>query len=189
MKSKTNKILLWTYSQCRAQDEALNMAATMQLAITAAIVTATRTARTVVHMNHLRAVLSVQQRFVHVKYPLSVQENEWHHPKHCQLDDLEVRPHTVDAAVYYVVHVVLRRRHRPLFCEKNICRWNRARKRHDAWKSLGWGGMICTHSHTFLYTKIEISFQPKIFETFPIKKNNNKLGDTRTVCGCLNEKL
>lgn len=107
----------------RAQDVALNMAAIQQV-ITAAIVTVTIVVHIVVHRtNHLRAVLSAQPHFVHVKYPLSVQENEWHHQKVCHLDDKEVQPHIVDEVAFCVVYDVLnRRRRRQLFCEKNICR-------------------------------------------------------------------
>lgn len=111
----------WTYSQCRAQDEALNMVA-IQRVIMAAIVTVTIIVRIVGHMNHLRAVLSVQQHFVHEKYPLNVQENEWLHRKVCHLDDLEVQQRIVDEVAFYVVYVDLHHRLRQLFCVKNIYR-------------------------------------------------------------------
>lgn len=120
MKSK-QKYSSWNYSQCRAQDEALNMVAIQQM-IMAAIVTMTIVVRIVVHMNHLRAVLSVRLHFVHEKYPLNGQENEWHHPKHCHLDDQEVQQHIVDEVVFCEVVVYALHRLRQLFCEKNIYR-------------------------------------------------------------------
>lgn len=122
MKSNPNKkYSSWTYFQCRAQDEALNMVAIQQV-IMAAIVTVRIVARIVVHMNHLRAVLSVQRHFVHEKqYPLNVQENEWLHPKVCQ-DDLEVQQRIVDEVAFCVVYVVLHHQVRQLFYEKNIYR-------------------------------------------------------------------
>lgn len=93
----------------------------IQQVIMAVIVTVTIiVVRIVVSMSHLRAVLNVQQHFVHEKYPLSVQENEWHHPKVCHLDDLEVQQHIVDEVAFCVVYVVLHRRLKQLYCAKNI---------------------------------------------------------------------